>query len=47
MKAYREGDVRFVRAVCEDSKLLEEVSGAKQLMSDVNLDDCIESDDDF
>lgn len=37
----------FVREVCEDSKLLESVSGISTLMSEVDLDNCVESDDDF
>ena len=36
-----------MRAACEDSKVLERVSGVEQLLSTVDLDDCVDSDEDF
>lgn len=52
---YRARGSSFIRAVCADGsgKLLQDVSGVTELMSRVNLDDCVEigqgfgDDDDF
>ena len=44
-----EGDPRieFLRQVCEDPKVLETLSGVERLVAAVDLDLCVESDEDF
>jgi len=41
------GGFAFVKQVCSDSSILERVSGVSQLMENIDLDLCIESDDEF
>ncbi len=47
VEAYREEGVQFVRAACEDSRVLETLSGVAKLVSEVDLDDCVDSDEEF
>ena len=45
--AFRERGFGFVQQACQDSAVLEVTSGITGLMENVDVDDCVESDDDF
>ena len=47
IKCYQNDKIGFIRNVCNNSKILEEISGITKLMSTVDVDLCIDSDEDF
>lgn len=46
-KAYLEDPSAMMKNVASNASLLEEISGVHRLTNDVDLDLCIESDDEF
>lgn len=47
VQAFIERGFGFVQQACQDSTVLEVTSGITGLMQNVDVDDCVESDDDF
>ena len=47
VERYKTERFAFVRDVCADSSILEGISGISDLMQDVDLDLCIDSDEEF
>lgn len=45
--AYRKDPAAFVQAVCAQPQVLEEISGVTEMVSHVDVNLCIDSDDDF
>jgi ubiquitin-like modifier-activating enzyme ATG7 len=47
ISTYQENPWEFTKNVCAEPKILENISGVEQLLSSVDLDLCIDSDEDF